>query len=58
MTGRITSLFFMGSSIGMMVMPMLLGLVFDTFGGREMILVMFAAALLGLMLMIRVTVKR
>jgi len=50
LTGRITGLFFMGSSVGMMVMPMLLGLVFDAYGGYEMILVMFAAALLGLLL--------
>ncbi len=58
LTGRITGLFFMGSSVGMMVMPMLLGQVFDTFGGREMMLVMFAAAMLGLMIMIRLIVKR
>lgn len=58
MTGRITSLFFMGSSIGMMLMPMLLGLVFDTFGGCEMMLVLFAAALLGLLFMILLQVKK
>ncbi len=58
LTGRITGLFFMGASIGMMVMPMLLGQVFDTFGGYEMMMVMFTAAMLGLLIMIWLIVKR
>jgi len=58
LTGWVTGLFFMGSSLGMMLMPMLLGQVFDTMGGREMMLALFAAALLGLIVMIRLIVKR
>ena len=48
MTGRVTGLLYLGSSLGMMVLPLSLGQVFDRFGGFAMILVVFGASLLGL----------
>ena len=48
MTGRVTGLLYLGSSLGMMVLPLSLGQAFDRFGGFAMILVVFGASLLGL----------
>lgn len=58
MTGRVTGLFFLGSGLGMMVLPMVLGQVYEFWGGYQMILTLFAAALIGLGLMIRIQMKR
>jgi len=58
MTGRVTGLFFMGSSLGMMVLPLLLGQVYAFWGGYAMMVVFFAAALIGLGMMIHVGMKR
>jgi FHS family Na+ dependent glucose MFS transporter 1 len=52
MTGRVTGLLFLGSSLGMMLLPMLLGQVFEYIGGYEMMLTLFVASLLGLSVMI------
>jgi fucose permease len=51
-TGRTTGLLYLGSSLSMMLLPLLLGQVFDRFGGYQMILVVFIVALLGLGTMI------
>jgi FHS family Na+ dependent glucose MFS transporter 1 len=58
MTGRVTGLFFLGSSLGMVVLPMVLGQVYEFFGGYQMMLTLFVAALIGLGLMIRIQMKR
>lgn len=58
MTGRVTGLFFLGSSLGMMLLPLVLGQVFDRFGGYEMMLVLLATALSGLGTMIVLKTKR
>jgi fucose permease len=58
MTGRVTGLFFLGSGLGMVVLPMVLGQVYEKFGGYQMLLTLFAAALIGLGLMIRIQIKR
>jgi len=52
MTGRITGLFFLGSGLGMMVLPMLLGQIFEYLGGYLMMLTLFALAALALVIMI------
>lgn len=51
LTGKLTGYFFFGSSLGMMLMPMLLGQVFEYVGGYEMMLALFAVAVLGLLIM-------
>jgi fucose permease len=48
LTGRVTGLFFLGSSLGMMLLPLVLGQVFDRFGGYAMMLVLLVTALSGL----------
>jgi len=58
MTGRVTGLFFLGSGLGMMVLPMVLGQVYEFWGGYQMLLTLFVAALIGLGLMIRIQMKR
>jgi MFS transporter, FHS family, Na+ dependent glucose transporter 1 len=58
MTGGVTGLFFLGSGLGMMVLPMVLGQVYEFWGGYQMMLTLFAAAVIGLGLMIRIQMKR
>jgi MFS transporter, FHS family, Na+ dependent glucose transporter 1 len=58
MTGRVTGLFFLGSGLGMMVLPMVLGQVYEFWGGYQMLLTLIAAALIGLGVMIRIQTKR
>lgn len=58
LTGRVTGLFFLGSSLGMMVLPLALGFVFDRFGGYQMMLVLFAAGLIGLGIMVWIKSNR
>jgi len=58
MTGRVTGLLFLGSSLGMMSLPMILGQVFERYGGYAMMLVLFAAALFGLGTMILLFTNR
>ncbi|MFU8826729.1 MAG: MFS transporter, partial [Brevefilum sp.] len=58
MTGRVTGLLFLGSSLGMMSLPMILGQVFERYGGYAMMLVLFVAALFGLGTMILLFTNR
>lgn len=58
LSGKVTGLFFLGSSLGMMLLPTLFGQVFDAFGGYEMMLAMFAAALIALVTITLLNSKR
>lgn len=58
LTGRVTGMFFLGASLGMMLLPMLLGQVFEYVGGYEVMLTLFAAAVIGLVIMIHLGSKR
>jgi fucose permease len=58
MTGKLTGLFFLGSSAGMMLLPLLLGQVFDRVGGCEMMLVLLITALSGLLTISVLSTKR
>ena len=58
MTGRVTGLLYLGSSLGMMVLPLSLGQAFDRFGGFAMILVVFGASLMGLGIIILLRFQR
>lgn len=53
LTGRVTGMFFLGASLGMMLVPMLLGQVYEFWGGYEMMVFLFIGALIGLAIMIR-----
>ncbi len=53
-TGSITGLFFLGSSSGMILIPMLLGQIFDYIGGYQIMLALFVAAILGFIVLISV----
>ena len=52
MTGKVTGLFFLGSSLGMMFLPMLLGQIFEYISGYAVMLTLFTAGLLALIIMI------
>ena len=58
LSGKVTGMFFLGSSLGMMLLPTLFGQVFDAYGGYEMMLAMFAAALIALVTMSLLNSKR
>ena len=58
MTGRVTGIFFLGISLGMMALPMLLGQVFEYIGTYQMMLTLFGTSVLGLGTMIFLKVKR
>jgi fucose permease len=47
-TGRITGLFFLGSSLGTMFVPTVMGQVFERFGSVHIITAMLTFACLGL----------
>jgi len=51
-TGRVTGFFFLGSSLGGMVVPMILGQIFDYIGSYEIMLALFSIAALGLIVLI------
>ncbi len=51
-TGKVTSLFFLGSSSGGTLVPMLLGQIFDYIGSYEIMLTMFGVTVLGLIVLI------
>lgn len=51
MTGKITGLFLFGSSFGMMIVPMLLGQIFEIFSGYALMLTLFGISILGLLVM-------
>lgn len=47
-TGAVTGMFFLGSSLGGTIFPSLLGVIFDKLGSYQMILTLFALSCLGL----------
>jgi FHS family Na+ dependent glucose MFS transporter 1 len=53
-TGKVTSLFFIGASFGGLLMPMLLGQIFDYVGSYYVMAALFAATFLGLMVLLSV----
>ncbi|MDY6874206.1 MAG: MFS transporter [Chloroflexota bacterium] len=53
-TGAVTGLFFLGSSLGGTLVPMLLGQVFDYLGGYEMMLSLTGLTVLGLVVLVAV----
>lgn len=53
-TGSVTGLFFLGSSLGGTLLPMLLGQIFEYIGSYQIMLTLFAAAVLGLLVLISV----
>jgi MFS transporter, FHS family, Na+ dependent glucose transporter 1 len=53
-TGAVTGLFFLGSSLGGTVIPMVLGQIFEYVGPYEIMLTLFAAAVLGLIVLFSV----
>ncbi len=52
MTGKVTGLFFLGSSLGMMMLPMLLGQIFEYISGFAVMLTLFTTGLMALILML------
>ena len=50
-TGRVTSLFFIGASLGGLLMPMLLGQIFDFIGSYYIMVALFAATCLGVLVL-------
>jgi FHS family Na+ dependent glucose MFS transporter 1 len=53
-TGRITSLFFIGVSLGALIMPTLLGQIFDYIGSYYIMVALFTATGLGLLVLLSV----
>ena len=51
-TGKITSYFFLGSSSGSMILPMLIGQIFEYYGSYEIVIALFSYAVLGLVVLI------
>jgi MFS transporter, FHS family, Na+ dependent glucose transporter 1 len=58
MTGRVTGLFFLGASLGGMLLPMLLGQIFEYVGSYEIMLTLFGASFLGLLVVILLQVNQ
>ncbi len=55
-TGAVTGMFFLGSSLGGTLLPMLLGQIFEYVGAYEIMVTLFAGALLGLIVLISVII--
>ena len=53
-TGKITGLFFLGSSLGGTLLPMLMGQVFEYIGSYQIMLALFGFACLGLLVLLLV----
>jgi len=53
-TGKITGLFFLGSSLGGTLLPMLMGQVFEYIGSYQIMLTLFGFACLGLLVLLLV----
>lgn len=51
-TGKITSYFFLGSSSGSMILPMLIGQIFEYYGSYEIVIALFSYAVLGLVVLV------
>jgi hypothetical protein len=52
-SGKVTSLIFLGSSSGGMLMPMLLGQIFEYIGSYEIMLALFFITALGLVVLLQ-----
>ena len=53
-TGKVTGLFFLGSSLGGTLVPMLLGQIFDYIGSYEIMLALLGVTFVGLVILISV----
>jgi len=53
-TGKVTSMFFLGVSMGGIVMPMVLGQIFDYIGSYHIMVTLFATTCLGLIVLFSV----
>jgi MFS transporter, FHS family, Na+ dependent glucose transporter 1 len=53
-TGAVTGMFFLGSSLGGTLMPMVLGQIFEFVGAYEIMLTLFGGAIFGLIVLISV----
>ncbi len=53
-TGAVTGLFFLGSSLGGMIIPMLLGQIYEYIGSFQLMLTLFALACAGLVVLVSV----
>jgi FHS family Na+ dependent glucose MFS transporter 1 len=53
-TGAVTGLFFLGSSLGGTLLPMLLGQIFEYIGSYQIMLTLFGGACLGLIVLVSV----
>ena len=53
-TGAVTGLFFLGSSLGGMIIPMLLGQIYEYIGSYQLMLTLFALACAGLVVLVSV----
>lgn len=53
-TGAVTGMFFLGSSLGGTLLPMLLGQIFEYVGSYEIMLTLFGGAVIGLIVLIAV----
>ena len=51
-TGRVMSFFLMGGSVGVLIMPALLGQIFDYFGSYYVMVTLFAATCLGMIVLL------
>ena len=51
-TGKVTGLFFLGSSLGSTLVPMLLGQIFEYIGSYQIMLTLFGLACIGLFVLI------
>jgi fucose permease len=51
-TGAVTGLFFLGSSLGGTVFPTLLGQIFEYLGGYPLVLTLFGLACAGLLVLV------
>ena len=53
-TGRVTSLFFVGASFGGLLMPMILGQIFDYIGSYYVMVALFGTTFLGMIVLLSV----
>jgi FHS family Na+ dependent glucose MFS transporter 1 len=53
-TGRVTSLFFVGASLGGLLMPMLLGQIFDYIGSYYIMVALFITTCLAMLVLLLV----
>lgn len=51
-TGKVTSYFFLGSSSGAMIVPMIIGQIFEYIGGYQIMVALFIGSWLGLIVLV------